>query len=87
MNTDSILSAILFANAAVFASFAAIVIVIAILAINNLIYEYWKPIKIINFYYSPYEVKELENERTQQSSGPQEDRTSHAGDKQQSNKN
>jgi hypothetical protein len=87
MNTDSILSAILFANAAVFASFAAIVIAGAILIVNNLIYKYWKPIKILRFDYSPYELKEVENERTQQSSGPQENRASHAGDQQQSNKN
>jgi hypothetical protein len=87
MNTDSILGVILFANAAVFASFAAIVIAIAVLLVNNLVYRFWKPIKILKFDYSPYEIKELENERTQQSSGPQEDRTSHAGDKQQSNKN
>jgi hypothetical protein len=89
MNTDSILGAILFANAAVFASFAAIVIAIAVLVVNNLIYKYWKPLQILKFDYSPYEVakpiepqletKEVDHERTKQSSGPKKDRASTAG--------
>jgi hypothetical protein len=59
------------------------VIAVGAVVINNIFSKYWRTVRIFWPYHS---VEEFRNEHTEQSSGSKEDRTSVAGDKQQSNK-
>lgn len=60
-----------------------VVIAVGTVVINNIFSKYWKTVRIFWPYHS---IEEFRNEHTQQSSGSKEDRTSNAGNQQQSNK-
>jgi len=61
-----------------------IVIAAGAVVINNIFSKYWSPVRIFWPYHS---IEEFRDERTKQSSGPQENRAIPAGNIKQSDKN